>query len=90
MVDLTRHPGKDGNLVVRARLLDLVPGRSGEAYRTWLTERGEAFRSGIEIATSIGCSPAKCEVRKVMRAPTVSPICLARRCARRLQASRIR
>jgi transposase len=51
MVDLTRHPGNDGDLVVRARLLDLVPGRSGEAYRTWLTERGEAFRSGIEIAT---------------------------------------
>ena len=51
MVDLTRHKDKDGKLVVRARLLDLVPGRSGEAYRTWLVERGEAFRAGIAIAT---------------------------------------
>jgi transposase len=51
MVDLTRHLNKDGNLVVRARLLDLVPGRSGEAYKSWLVERGEAFRAGIGIAT---------------------------------------
>ena len=45
MVDLTRcsHP--------TARLLDLVPGRSGKAYRDWLNARGETFRSGIEIAT---------------------------------------
>ncbi len=51
MVDLTRHEDKDGNLVVRARLLDLVPGRSGEAYKTWLIERGDTFRAGVEIAT---------------------------------------
>jgi len=51
MVDLTRHEDKNGNLVVRARLLDLVPGRSGEAYQTWLVERGETFRAGVEIAT---------------------------------------
>src|SRR5690625_2133857 len=45
MVDLTRgaHP--------TARLLDLVPGRSGKAYRDWLDERGETFRRGIQIAT---------------------------------------
>ena len=47
MVDLTRD--KDGR--VRARLLDLVPGRSGEAYKTWLRDRGDTFRKGIEIAT---------------------------------------
>ncbi len=51
MVDLTRHEDKNGNLVVRARLLDLVPGRSGEAYQTWLVEGGETFRAGVEIAT---------------------------------------
>ena len=34
-----------------ARLLDLVPGRSGETYKTWLAERGEAFRARVEIAT---------------------------------------
>ncbi|MBB4734759.1 transposase [Micrococcus cohnii] len=45
MVDLTRglHP--------TARLLDLVPGRSGKAYRDWLDERGDEFRKRVEIAT---------------------------------------
>lgn len=47
MVDLTRNPqGK-----VKARLLDLVPGRSGAAYKAWLQARNEQFRGGIEIAT---------------------------------------
>ena len=45
MVDLTRGPHPT------ARLLDLVPGRSGKAYRDWLDERGETFRGGIQIAT---------------------------------------
>ena len=46
IVDLTRgkeHP--------TARLLDLVPGRSGTVYKNWLEERSEDFRSGIQIAT---------------------------------------
>ena len=47
MVDLTRD--KDGRL--RARLLDLVPGRSSEAYTSWLRDRGDTFRKGVEIAT---------------------------------------
>ncbi len=47
MVDLT--PDEDGNL--KARLLDLVPGRSGKAYSDWLAERGEDFRDGVEVAT---------------------------------------
>ena len=47
MVDLTRD--KDGH--VRARLLDLVPGRSGEAYKTWLRDRGDTFRKSVEVAT---------------------------------------
>ena len=47
MVDLTR----DEHGRTRARLLDLVPGRSGQAYKSWLTERGEAFRAGVAIAT---------------------------------------
>ncbi|MGC5629516.1 ISL3 family transposase [Georgenia sp. Z1344] len=50
MVDLTRHRDAKGNWRVRARLLDLVPGRSGTAYRNWLTERGEHFRSGVQVA----------------------------------------
>lgn len=47
MLDLTR----DKNGRVRARLLDLVPGRSGEAYTSWLRDRGDTFRKGVEIAT---------------------------------------
>lgn len=46
MVDLTRD--KHGKM--RARLLDLVPGRSGKAYATWLDERGPAFRAGVQVA----------------------------------------
>lgn len=46
MVDLTR----DQHGRVRARLLDLVPGRSGKAYSDWLTERGEVFRTGVKVA----------------------------------------
>ena len=34
-----------------ARLLDLVPGRSGTVYKNWLAERGEDFRAGVRIAT---------------------------------------
>lgn len=47
MVDLTRD--KDGHL--HARLLDLVPGRSGDAYKAWLQARGDAFRSNVKVAT---------------------------------------
>jgi hypothetical protein len=46
MVDLTR----DEHGRVRARLLDLVPSRSGQADTNWLRERREAFRSRVEIA----------------------------------------
>ncbi|MDK7741412.1 ISL3 family transposase [Helcobacillus massiliensis] len=45
MVDLTRGPHPT------ARLLDLIPGRSGKAYRDWLDERGDEFRKRVEIAT---------------------------------------
>jgi len=47
MVDLSR----DEHGRTRARLLDLVPGRSGQAYKNWLRQRGEAFRDRVEIAT---------------------------------------
>jgi transposase len=45
MVDLTRHDGRP------ARLLDLVPGRSGKAYADWLSSRGERFSAGVRTAT---------------------------------------
>jgi transposase len=47
MVDLTR----DQHGRVHARLLDLVPGRSGTVYADWLKERGEDFRAHVQVAT---------------------------------------
>jgi len=47
MVDLTR----DTEGRVRARLLDLVAGRSGRVYADWLEQRGDAFRAGVQVAT---------------------------------------
>ncbi|MFB9777174.1 ISL3 family transposase [Brevibacterium otitidis] len=47
MVDLTR----DSTGRVRARLLDLAPGRSGKVHKTWLHDRGEAFRAQVKVAT---------------------------------------
>ncbi len=47
MVDLSRdRKGK-----TRARLLDLVPGRSGAVYAEWLRARNDAFRAGVQVAT---------------------------------------
>ncbi|HEY9494666.1 MAG TPA: transposase, partial [Intrasporangium sp.] len=53
MVDLTRHPDPKhpDKMVVKARLLDLVVGRSGPAYAAWLCDRGAAFRARVEVAT---------------------------------------
>ena len=45
-MDLTRRNGRP-----RARLLDLVLGRSGKAYADWLRSRGDAFTAGITAAT---------------------------------------
>lgn len=42
-------PGEDGR--PRARLLDLVPGRSGAAYQGWLARQSPAFRDGVTTAT---------------------------------------
>ncbi|WP_308011601.1 transposase [Arthrobacter sp. SO5] len=47
VIDHTR----DANGSVHARLLDLVPGRSGKACADWLKEQGAGFTSGIKVAT---------------------------------------
>ena len=46
MVDLSR----DNTGKTRARLLDLVPGRSGKAYASWLADRGDSFRKNVKVA----------------------------------------
>jgi transposase len=47
MADLT--PDQHGRS--RARLVDLVPGRSGKAYSDWLDARGDTFRARVAVAT---------------------------------------
>nr|WP_187345602.1 ISL3 family transposase [Serinicoccus sp. CNJ-927] len=47
MVDLTT----DQNGQVRARLLDLVQGRTRAAYTDWLQARGKDFTAGVDVAT---------------------------------------
>ena len=46
IVDHTR----DAHGVVHARLLDLVPGRSGKTYADWLKDCGTDFTAGIKTA----------------------------------------
>ena len=31
--------------------MDLVPGRSGTVYKTWLDQRGKTFKQRVEVAT---------------------------------------
>ncbi|MFP5023495.1 ISL3 family transposase [Pseudonocardia phyllosphaerae] len=38
----------------RARLLDLVPGRSAEALKTWLEARDQGFRARVEVVAMDG------------------------------------
>ena len=49
IVDHTRNADGTGH----ARLLDLVPGRSGKAYADWLKDRGAGFTAGIRTAGSV-------------------------------------
>jgi transposase len=37
--------------VDRARLLDVVPGRSGDVVRDWVTDRPDGWAEGIQVAT---------------------------------------
>ncbi len=50
IIDLT--PIRDGT--ERARLLDMVEGRSKQALKTWLTERPDAWRDGVEVVAMDG------------------------------------
>jgi transposase len=50
IIDLT--PIRDGT--GPARLLDMVEGRSKSAFKTWLADRTEAWRDGIEVVAMDG------------------------------------
>jgi len=42
-----------------ARLLDMVEGRSKQAFKTWLAEREESWRDGVEVVAMDGCTGFK-------------------------------
>jgi transposase len=50
IIDLT--PIRDGT--GRARLLDMVEGRSKQAFKTWLADRPQTWRDGIEVVAMDG------------------------------------
>jgi transposase len=50
IIDLT--PIRDGT--GPARLLDMVPGRSKQVFKTWLADRPETFRAGLEVVAMDG------------------------------------
>jgi transposase len=63
----TRHPGQGDKYVTviidlteiragtgPARLLDVVEGRSKQAFKTWLSERTQAWRDGVEVVAMDG------------------------------------
>ncbi len=47
LTELTPTPVRDGT--GPARLLDIVEGRSKQAFKAWLAERDEAFRGAVEV-----------------------------------------
>jgi len=50
IIDLTGIRDRTGP----ARLLDMVEGRSKQAFKTWLAERPEAWRDGVEVVAMDG------------------------------------
>src|SRR5699024_9188146 len=53
-VDMTDHHDKDGNVNRPARLLDVVPGRSADALRTWLNNHSGQSRDQVKIISMDG------------------------------------
>ena len=50
IIDLT--PIRDGT--GPARLLDMVEGRSKQAFKTWLAERPQSWRQGLQVVAMDG------------------------------------
>ena len=78
----TRRPGDDGYVTViidltpvlegtgRARLLDLVPGRSAAALESWLADRSASFRDRVEVVAMDGFGGYKTAASEVLPAAT--------------------
>ena len=62
MVDLTPVRDKTGP----ARLLDLVPGRSKQVFKTWLTDQEQRFRDGVKVVAMDGFSGFKTAAQEAL------------------------
>jgi transposase len=74
----TRRPGDDGYVTViidltpvlegtgRARLLDLVPGRSAAALKAWLADQSAAFRDQVQVVAMDGFGGYKTAASEVL------------------------
>jgi transposase len=74
----TRRHGQDGFVTViidltpvldgtgRARLLDLVPGRSAAALRTWLANQSPQFRDQVDVVAMDGFGGYKTAATEVL------------------------
>src|SRR6478736_3239038 len=74
----TRRPDEDGYVTViidltpvlegtgRARLLDLVAGRSAAALKTWLADQSQAFRDRVEVVAMDGFGGYKTAATEIL------------------------
>ena len=74
----TRRPDEDGYVTViidltpvlegtgRARLLDLVAGRSAAALKTWLADQSPQFRDQIQVVAMDGCGGYKTAATEIL------------------------
>jgi transposase len=79
-----RRPADDGYVTVivdltpvlegtgRARLLDLVPGRSAAALKTWLAGQSQAFRDRVEVVAMDGFGGYKTAATEIL--PEATPV----------------
>ena len=90
IIDLT--PIRDGT--GPARLLDMVPGRSKQVFKTWLAGRPEAWRAGVEVVAMDGFTGFKTAAAEELpdAVAVMDPFHVARlgadamdRCRRRVQ-----
>ena len=90
IIDLT--PIRDGT--GPARLLDMVPGRSKQAFKTWLANQEATFRDGLEVVAMDGFTGFKTATTEELPAAVavMDPFHVARlagdaldRCRRRVQ-----
>jgi len=90
IIDLT--PIRDGT--GPSRLLDMVPGRSKQAFKTWLANRPATFRAGLEVVAMDGFTGFKTATTEELpdAVAVMDPFHVARlagdaldRCRRRVQ-----